>query len=239
MFLVHACVNMSHPSLQPHIDANHLLFKHPANIFISGPGSSGKTQFVKKLIEFKDELFNIVPENIVWCYKEWQHAYSLLQESHGSMIKFIQGIPDDENEIVSDVTIPHLVVFDDMLGDRDEEKIKLWFTRKGHHRNASVVYITQNMFQQTKSSRTISLNAHYMVVFQSPRDKSQIKVLAHQLQAPHLNVAFSDATQKPHGYLLIDLKPDTPETLRFRTDIFHHWMTTTSDRGPVVYTNSV
>ena len=68
-----------------------------------------------------------------------------------------------------------------MLGDKDEEKITLWFTRKGHHRNASVVYITQNLFQQSKSSRTISLNAHYLVLFQSPRDKMQIKVLANQL----------------------------------------------------------
>ena len=84
-----------------------------------------------------------------------------------------------------------------MLGDKDEEKIKLWFTRKGHHRNASVVYITQNLFQ---SSRPISLNAHYLVLFQSPRDKMQIKVLANQLQAPHMIHAFNDATSIPHGY---------------------------------------
>ena len=114
----------------------------------------------------------------------------------------------------------HLVIFDDMLGDKDEEKIKLWFTRKGHHRNASVVYITQNLFQQSKSSRTISLNAHYLVLFQSPRDKMQIKVLANQLQAPHMIHAFNDATSIPHGYLLVDLKPNTPDYLRFRTQFF-------------------
>ena len=112
-----------------------------------------------------------------------------------------------------------------MLGDKDEEKIKLWFTRKGHHRNASVVYITQNLFQQSKSSRTISLNAHYLVLIQSPRDKMQIKVLANQLQAPHMIHAFNDATSIPHGYLLVDLKPNTPDYLRFRTQIFQNWFT--------------
>ena len=61
-----------------------------------------------------------------------------------------------------------------MLGDKDEEKIKLWFTRKGHHRNTTVVYITQNLFQQSKPPCTISLNAHYLVSFQSQRDKMQI-----------------------------------------------------------------
>ena len=144
----------------------------------------------------------------------------MLQEREGSTIKFIHGILDDEDEIVSDTSTPHLVIFDDMLGDKDEEKIKLGFTRKGHHRNATVVYITQNLFQQSKASRTISLNAHYLILFQSPRDKMQIKVLSNQLQAPHMVHAFNDATSKPNGYLSVDLKPNTPSYLRFRTDIF-------------------
>ena len=70
-----------------------------------------------------------------------------------------------------------------MLGDKDEEKIKLWFTRKEHHINASVVYNTHNLFQQSNFSHTISLNAHYLVLFQSPRDKMQINVLANQLRS--------------------------------------------------------
>lgn len=216
-------------------DIGSLFFKHTANIFISGPSGSGKTEFVKKMIEYKEDLFDIQPQQIVWCYKEWQSAYNILQEREGSKIKFVLGIPDDEDDIVTDVSVPHLVIFDDMLGDKDEEKIKLWFTRKGHHRNASVVYITQNLFQQSKASRTISLNAHYLVLFQSPRDKMQIKVLSNQLQAPHMIPAFNDATSKPHGYLLVDLKPTTPNYLRFRTDIFQHWFTKSDQTGPVVY----
>ena len=117
------------------------------------------------MIEFKEELFDILPHRIVWCYKEWQKSYNILQEREGSNLKFIQGIPDDEDEIVTDPSATHLLIFDDMLGDKDEEKIRLWFTRKRHHRNACVAYITQNLFQQSKSSRTISLNAHYLVLF--------------------------------------------------------------------------
>ena len=216
-------------------DIGSLFFKHTANIFISGPSGSGKTEFVKKMIEYKEDLFDIQPQQIVWCYKEWQSAYNFLQEREGSKIKFVLGIPDDEDDIVTDVSVPHLVIFDDMLGDKDVEEIKLWFTRKGHHRNASVVYITQNLFQQSKASRTISLNAHYLVLFKSPRDKMQIKVLSNQLQAPHMIPAFNDATSKPHGYLLVDLKPTTPNYSRFRTDIFQHWFTKSDQTGPVVY----
>ena len=95
-------------------------------------------------------------------------------------------------------------------------KIELSYGLLEHLRNASVVYITQNLFQQSKSSCTISLNAHYLVLFQSPRDKMQIKVLANQLQAPHMIHVFNDATSIPHGYLLVDFKPNTPDYLRFR-----------------------
>jgi energy-coupling factor transporter ATP-binding protein EcfA2 len=214
-----------------------LLFHHPCNIFISGPSGSGKTQFVKQLIEYKSDVFQCVPQKIVWCYKEWQTVYAQLQESQGSLISFVHGIPEDEDELVSQVDIPHLLIFDDMLGEKDEEEIKLWFTRKGHHRNASVVYITQNLFQQSKSSRTLSLNAHYMIVFQNSRDKGQIKVLSQQVQLPHLIAAYQDATAIPHGYLVIDFHPRTPDAYRLRTDIFHHWVTG-DDRGPTVYTNS-
>ena len=130
------------------VNVQSILFQHPCNIFITGPSGCGKTEFVHKLIDYRKDLFNIVPERVVWCYKEWQQSYSHMQEKFNSqfeLIKFVEGIPMDENEIVSDVTVPHLIVVDDMLGEKDEEKMKFWFTRKGHHRNASVIYITQNV----------------------------------------------------------------------------------------------
>ena len=211
-----------------------LLFQHPCNIFISGPSGSGKTEFVQKLIDYRADLFTVTPLKVTYCYKEWQHAYSIMQEKF-DFIKFLEGIPEDENEIVSDISIPHLVVFDDMLGEKDEEKIKLWFTRKGHHRNASVIYITQNMFQQTKSSRTISLNARYMILFRNERDALQVKTLAHQMQAPHLISAYQDSTSVEHGYLVIDFHPRTSKHMKLRTDIFHRWITENTSRGPIIY----
>ena len=118
------------------------------------------------MIEFKEDLFDILPQRIVWCYKECQKSYNILQEREGLNIKFIQGISDDEDEIVTDTSATHLVIFDEMLGDKDEEKIKK--CKCGVHH--------PNLFQQSKSSLTIILNAHYLVLFQIPRDKMQIKV---------------------------------------------------------------
>jgi hypothetical protein len=58
------------------------------------------------------------------------------------------------------------------------------------------------------------------VLFKNPQDKSQIGVLSRQLQMPHLLLAYEDATTQPHGYLLVDLSPQTPEELRLRSQLF-------------------
>ena len=74
----------------------------------------------------------------------------------------------------------------------------------------------------------------------------QIKVLANQLQAPHMIHAFKDATSKPLRYLLevrqranirnrYNQAPNTPDYLRFRTHIFQNCFTKSGQQGPVVY----
>ena len=69
----------------------------------------------------------------------------------------------------------------------------------------------------------MSLNAYYLVIFKNPRDQNQLATLARQMypgNSKFLIEAFKDATQQPYGYLLIDLKPDTEERIRVRTNIF-------------------
>ena len=47
------------------------------------------------------------------------------------------------------------------------------FTKGWHHRNVSMVFLAQNLFPKNKFARTMSLNAHYIVLFKNPRDASQ------------------------------------------------------------------
>ena len=80
----------------------------------------------------------------------------------------------------------------------------------------------QNLFPKNKESHTISLNSQYIVVFKNPRDVSQITTLAKQMyhgRVKFVQEAFADATSTPNGYILVDLKLDTPEDLRLRTSI--------------------
>ena len=40
-----------------------------------------------------------------------------------------------------------------MMGGKAIQSIVDWFTRKGYHRNTSVIYITQNIFDRAPQSK--------------------------------------------------------------------------------------
>ena len=83
-----------------------------------------------------------------------------------------------------------------------------------------MIYITQNIFDKSPQNRTISLNAHYLVLFKNPRDKSQVEILGRQLSMPHLTSAYHEATRVAHGYLMVNLSPQIPDELRLRSQLF-------------------
>ena len=196
--------------------------QHPFTALICGPTQSGKTQFVKRLLKERESMISPSPDNIIWCYGEYQPAYTELTTQIPA-IRFAEGIPSDLNSMIS----PHqtnLLIIDDLMTETGNDKrITNLFTKGSHHRNLSVILILQNLFHQGRETRTISLNSHYLILFKNPRDGSQITHLAKQMypgRTHFIQEAFADATREPYGYLLIDLKPNTPEVLRLRTNVF-------------------
>ena len=80
----------------------------------------------------------------------------------------------------------------------------------------------QNVYNQGKSQRTISLNFHYSVMFRNGRDASQFRTMAYQICPSNghwLVDAFTDATSKPYWYLVLDHHPSTPEDQTIATNI--------------------
>jgi len=61
------------------------------------------------------------------------------------------------------------------------------FTKRSHHRNISMVPITQNVFNQVPSSRDISANSKYTVVFKNPIDKNWIGHLAREIYPENIS----------------------------------------------------
>ncbi|PIK42193.1 hypothetical protein BSL78_20958 [Apostichopus japonicus] len=196
--------------------------QHPFTCVIAGPTGCGKTQFVKKILT--QDVIEGTPERIVYCYGEYQPAFMELSAAL-SNIRFVEGLPTDL-ETYLDPTYKTLMILDDIMTSHgNDQRITDLFSKGSHHRNISVIYILQNFFYGAKETRNITLNAHYIVLFKNPRDKTQVSNLAKQMypgQVKFMQEAFADATKNPYGYLFIDLKPYTPEDFRLRTNIFPH-----------------
>jgi len=50
-------------------------FMHPFTCMVAGMTGSGKTIWVKSLLQQAQEVVHLPPERIVWCYSHWQPAY--------------------------------------------------------------------------------------------------------------------------------------------------------------------
>ena len=95
-------------------------------------------------------------------------------------------------------------------------------TKGSHHRHLTVIYLVQNVYNQGKSQTIDSLNSHYSVVYLNGRDASQFLTMAKKifLSNGHLHVdAFTDATSKPYGYLVMVHNPSSPEDQTIATNI--------------------
>ena len=176
----------------------------------------------KRLLEAGEDMIDGAPENIIWCYSMYQPAYDEMLKTIPN-IMFVEGVPGDLETLINP-SMRNLVVIDDLMHElSNDQRMTNLFTKGCHHRNLSVIFILQNIFHRGKELRDMSLNSHYLVVFKSPRDSSQVNHLARQMFPGHVKYmqeAFEDATKRPYGYLFCDLKPETPTDFRLRTNIF-------------------
>jgi len=186
-------------------------FKFQSCMSVVGASGCGKTTFVERLLRNPEIYFDTIPDKIIWHYGQVKPKLSL------SNVIIKQGLPDDK-----DVVFNSIIVIDDLFIEaRNNENVTNLFTRNAHHNNNFIMFLSQNLFHASTQNRTRNLNTHYLVVFKNPRDKLQIKTLAHQMCLKFLVAAFMDATNaSAYSYLLFDFRQETHDWVRIRTNIF-------------------
>ena len=115
-------------------------FEHPFASMIAGMTGSEKIDLGSISIASSFRSNYPPPERIVWCYSQWQPAYTemLVAMPH---IEFVKGLPTAlEQDSYFDVNKRNWIVFDDQMIDAIKDR------RGYHHRNLSVIYIVQNPF---------------------------------------------------------------------------------------------
>ena len=208
-------------------------FKHPSNIIIAGTSQSGKSSFLLRVL--KERLIQPAPTRVLWFYGAEQPLFFREVRATCPGAEFVRGF---DVALVSNIDERenNLIVVDDLMDEvRSNKVMATLFTRGSHHMNATVVFLVQNVFEQGRELRTMSLNAHYIVSFRNPRDKRQAHTLIRQLEpsnADWLIQAYDDAVSSPFGYMVINSRPDAEQELRYYSKIF---AATEDQNGPVVY----
>jgi len=193
-----------------------LKFRNLFMCIVSGSSGSGKSSFCVRFLQNLGYLY-IEPTfvgGIIWCYGEKSAVPSRHQLP--ANIRFNEGVPEDLGSANGEAC---LVILEHLLNDVYSKQVCELFTRGSHHRNVSVILITQTLFLQGRCCRDSSLNAHYTVALKDVRDKKHFTYLASEVY-PEDSIgqynAYLDATQEPHGFLLFDLTQETNDGLRFR-----------------------
>ena len=112
---------------------------HPFTAVVAGPTGSGKSEWVLRLIDHANEMIQPPPSRIWYCYGEFQSTF--IRQIH-----FHEGLPD-MSDAVFDGTESTLLILDDLMSETNQLVANV-FTKISHHRNVSVVYLTQKFVRQ-------------------------------------------------------------------------------------------
>ena len=111
----------------------------------------------------------------------------------------------------------NILVLDDQIGVASSStSVADLFTKGSHHRNLTVIYLVQNVYNQGKSQRTISLNSHYSVVFRNGRVASQFRTMAYQICPNNSKWLINSFTNAPANLMDTWFWTTTPQHLNTR-----------------------
>lgn len=198
-----------------------LKLQTPYQALVCGPTMSGKSTFVHNLLKHQNEICCPPAQKILYCYAAYQDNFEKLKQTCPGII-FIEGLPPKENEFWNE-NRNSILVLDDLATQLfKDSSISNLVTVKSHHYGISVIIICQTLFPRGSESRLISLNTCYLICMKNPRDQRQINLLSSQISpqnSKRIVDAYRMATSLPYTYLMIDLKQETPELLRLRSNI--------------------
>ena len=187
------------------------------NCIIYGCTGVGKTHFMLRVI--KERLVEPFPNSITYMYGARQSFMDSWNDGKNPQVEFVEGLD------FTKVKDNSLLVVDDLLLSNNKELAQT-FILGSHHRCISVFYLTQNLFPNDPLFRLMSLNSHYFVLFQNPRNQRQVFTLAQQAfpDLTAFNLAYKRVSMAPRGFILLNFNPLLPKELTIVTDFWSKYL---------------
>jgi ABC-type dipeptide/oligopeptide/nickel transport system ATPase component len=185
----------------------------PFRMVIVGCSGSGKTTLVLELIHRMPNTFGHIT---VCCMNADEPLYKFLstklKPEHLNIVEGYENIPRLED---LDKEIQHLVIFDDLVLEKNQSAIEQYFIRgRKIAKGVSCIYLTQSYYGTPK---VIRLQANYILMkkLSSTRDLVMVmKDCSLGLEKDELLQMYKFCTVDHHSFLMIDMQTD-PEN-RFR-----------------------
>ena len=193
---------------------------------VIGLTNCGKMHWINRLL--KNDMFMQPVSSILYCYSVYQDFFSKMCQDSNILcpIEFNKGLPSIENINALDDGQFHMIILDDLM-EKIVQSVDMrdLFTMYCHHKNITIIMVSQNPFLKGKHLHMISINTHIHVLFRNKRDESQINHLVHQLfckgsmRKNFLQVADEELVMD-YGYLVMDCTPNMPHDVQVHTNIF-------------------
>ena len=117
--------------------------QHPFTCCCAGMTGCGKTKWVQKLLMGRETTIHEVPENIIWCYSEFQPVYVELSQALPHL-KFIQGFPEDLDVHIHKAK-RNLIILDDLMSEigNDKRVTALFYERQSSQKFIRYTYLAK------------------------------------------------------------------------------------------------
>lgn len=196
----------------PHKELHHL--KIPFRMLIVGTSGSMKTNTALDIIQKMADTFYSIT---LLCRAADEPLYRYLRAKVPSdQLKIIEVDKDDLSDMPTiesfDKTVPHLVIFDDLVLMKDQSPIEEFFIRCRKF-NVSVMYLAQSYF---KTPKTIRINCNYILLKKIPSIndlKAILREYALGVTIEELEQMYSDCTSNQLHWLTIAM--ENPPEKRF------------------------
>ena len=200
-------------------------FYNYSNVVLQGPSSSGKSEFVKKVIEQREHMFFTLPTRIIYVYSNYQSIFDDLRSTI-SDITFTRNIPGEPDLIRLTQGHQHtLLILDDKIEQAgDSQHVASLFVRNSHHLKIITFLILQSSnLSGRKFATDIIRNAHYTILFKAGQMAYLIRSLGARINDyGNLMKAYTLATgEKNFSYLSVCTHPRSAHMERYSTNILH------------------
>ena len=189
--------------------------KLPFRMCIVGSSGSGKTNTLLNLIYLMPNTFADI---CLLTKNSDEPLYNLLKEKLGDHFNIFENYDDLPTIDEYDKTKQHLVVFDDIVLDKKQDKMIEYFIRASKQ-NVSVIYISQSYFGIPKEIRG---NINYLIVKKIAQDRDLNLIFSEYslgVDKKTLVNMYRQVSENPMNFLLIDVdEPNINRKFRLNFD---------------------